>query len=92
MPNTFTPNNDGKNDELFPQSATNSSVAAFMIYNRWGEVMFADKNVPVNDPSRGWDGRYKGRELPPDVFVFVVEVLCSDGTRSVIKGDVALVR
>lgn len=53
IPNTFTPNDDGKNDrfELF----FNSPVPYTMeIFNRWGEMIYSgDENSPF------WDGRNK---------------------------------
>lgn len=92
MANTFTPNNDGRNDFFFPQAHGVYTVKHFMIYSRWGEIVFSADQIPVNEESSGWNGQYKGRDLPPDVFIYVVETACADGTPVVIKGDVALVR
>ena len=92
MANTFTPNNDGNNDYFYPQAFGVNTVQRFMVYNRWGEVMFSATNIPVNIAERGWNGTYKGKDLSPDVFVYVVEALCADGTPVVVKGDIALVR
>ncbi|KAK6025506.1 hypothetical protein OSTOST_08595 [Ostertagia ostertagi] len=92
LANTFTPNNDGQNDYFYPQGLGVNKVNRFMVYNRWGEVVFAASDLPVNVPERGWDGLFHGKELPPDVFVYVVEAICPDGSPVVLKGDVTLVR
>lgn len=92
MANTFTPNNDGRNDYFYPQGLGVNKVNRFMVYSRWGEVVFAASDIPVNVPERGWDGNFHGKELPPDVFVYVVEAVCPDGAPVVLKGDITLVR
>lgn len=92
MANTFTPNNDGRNDYFYPQGLGVNTVNRFMVYSRWGEVVFAANDIPVNVPERGWNGTFHGKELPPDVFVYVVEAVCPDGAPVVLKGDITLVR
>jgi gliding motility-associated-like protein len=46
----------------------------------------------ANDASAGWDGTYKGRQLPPDVFVYMVEVLCDNNQSIIFKGNISLLR
>lgn len=92
MANTFTPNNDGRNDFFYPQGLGVNTVHRFMVYNRWGEVMFAATDVPVNVAERGWNGTFKGQELAPDVFMYAIEAVCPDGTPIVVRGDITLVR
>jgi len=43
IPNIFTPNNDGKNDELIIENLMNGSVVS--IYNRWGKEVFYSNNT-----------------------------------------------
>jgi gliding motility-associated-like protein len=92
MANTFTPNNDGRNDYFYPQGLGVNMIHRFMIYNRWGEIVFSATDIPVNTPERGWDGTYHGKEVPPDVFMYVLEAVCPDGTPIVVKGDITVVR
>ncbi len=53
MPNTFTPNGDGLNDE-FSINLNGTVLNSFeiQIYNRWGVLMFSSQNINVS-----WDGR-----------------------------------
>lgn len=92
MPNTFTPNGDGYNDYFYPMGSGIGVVKRFKVMSSWGEVVYADINVPANLPSRGWDGTYKGQQLSPDVFVYMVELGCGDGKTKVVTGDITLIR
>ncbi|MBS1775960.1 MAG: gliding motility-associated C-terminal domain-containing protein [Bacteroidetes bacterium] len=92
MPNTFTPDADGENDFLFPQGKGINTISRFMIYNRWGEIVFQAANFPANDFHFGWNGTVNNVAVKPDVFIYVVEAVCATGERAVIKGDVALIR
>ena len=66
MPTGFTPNGDGKNDVLRPLLFGNVKQYQFMIYNRWGELIFK-----TTDLSKGWDGTYKGQPQDGGVFVWM---------------------
>ncbi|RYY00155.1 MAG: gliding motility-associated C-terminal domain-containing protein, partial [Gammaproteobacteria bacterium] len=70
IPNTFSPNTDGKNDRFYPRGKGLNQIKSLRIYNRWGEVVFTVTNFTANDPSVGWDGTFKGSPLPPDVYVY----------------------
>lgn len=56
------------------------------VYNRWGEVVFSTK-----DPTKCWDGTFKGVSQPIGVFVYQVtaETICGKVYR---KGTVTLIR
>jgi gliding motility-associated-like protein len=88
----FTPNGDGSNDRFYPQGMSNYQVQHFMIYNRWGEVVFSASNIAVNDASAGWDGTFKGDQLKPDVYVYVMDAQCQNGQKVIMRGDITLIR
>lgn len=90
--NTFTPNGDGVNDRLYPQGNGILTVKSFRIYNRWGQLLFEARNIKANNESLGWDGRYKGELLTPDVYVYVVDAVCLNGQDVQQKGDVSIIR
>jgi gliding motility-associated-like protein len=92
LANTFTPNGDGVNDKFYPQGAGDPIVKQLTIVNRWGNVIFDAKDIPINDPAYGWDGTYKLEQLPPDVFVYVLKATCESGQVIEITGDVSIVR
>ena len=96
IPNAFTPSldgpsdgsrfNSGRNDVFFP--VTEGVIAFHMqIYNRWGELLF-----DTVDNSKGWDGYYKGRICPPDVYIYKIDFKFIDGREVMKFGDIALIR
>ena len=67
IPNTFSPNKDGKNDVFYPRGTGLDRVKLLRVFNRWGEVVFEKKDFQVNDPLSGWNGTYKGNNPQADV-------------------------
>jgi gliding motility-associated-like protein len=92
IPNTFTPNGDGKNDIFYPRGGGIFTIKTLRIFSRWGEVMYEKNNFAANDASAGWNGTYKGRVLTPDVYVYTIDVLCENNTVLTLKGNVALLQ
>ena len=90
VPNIFTPNGDGFNDqiEVFLSSTLNDEIYSYRVFNRWGSLVFE-----TTDRSEGWDGTFKGRDMPAGVYIYLVEAPCAiDGGRIVKKGDFVLIR
>jgi gliding motility-associated-like protein len=92
IPNLFSPNNDGMNDVFYPRGVGLKEITSFTIFNRWGEVVFEKNNMALNDESMGWDGTFKGKALPPDVYVYMLDGICETGEKISWKGDISLVR
>ena len=62
------------------------------IFDRWGEQLFEVRNFQPNDPAFGWDGTFKGEDMDPSVFVYMIEIAFVDGRKITYKGDVTLVK
>ena len=92
IPNTFTPNGDGINDRFYVSGKGLGLIKRMAVYNRWGELMYEAYNIHPNDVGPGWDGTFRGEVLPPDVYVYVLDVMCSTGEPFVFRGDISLVR
>ena len=86
IPNAFTPNGDNENDILYVRGS-NIDEVFLTVYNRWGEKMFE-----TNDKNIGWDGTYKGEQLPPDVYGYYMKVICFNGMEYFKKGNITLMR
>jgi gliding motility-associated-like protein len=86
IPNTFTPNGDGVNDQLFVRGIKVESIY-FAVYNRWGEMVFETK-----DKAKGWDGIYKNKPSDVGVFGWYLKAKCFNGIESFKKGNVTLIR
>lgn len=92
IPNTFSPNGDGSNDKFYVRGKGLERVKSFRIFNRWGQIVFEAQNFPVNDPTYGWDGKFKGNKPVPDVYVYQVEVFCDNSQVVHFEGNVALIQ
>jgi gliding motility-associated-like protein len=92
IPNIFTPNGDGVNDgfTLFTDSELN--IDRLMIFDRWGNKVFENRNLPPNDPDLGWNGRFKGELVNPGVYVYSFQITFPDGTEEIIHGDITVNR
>jgi gliding motility-associated-like protein len=92
MPNTFSPNGDGMNEIFYPRGRGINTVRSLKVFTRWGQMIYSRDNFSANDPSAGWDGRFRGNQLPPDVYVYTISLVCDNQTIITLKGDVMLVR
>jgi len=87
VPNTFTPNRDGKNDVLRVRGLTSNSLKIFRVFDRWGNLVFETTDIDT-----GWDGIYKGRPMDAGVFVYYYEAVCTNGLSVTRQGNVTLLR
>ncbi|MBS1667339.1 MAG: PKD domain-containing protein [Bacteroidetes bacterium] len=92
VPNTFSPNGDGVNDWFYVQGKGLSTIQSLRIFDRWGEMVFEKKDFTPNVPEQGWDGNFKGKKAPSDVYVYTLEVVCENSQVVKYNGNVALVR
>ncbi|MFD1553626.1 hypothetical protein DNU06_16250 [Putridiphycobacter roseus] len=86
VPSAFTPDSDNVNDQVFVRGY-NIEEMNFMIFDRWGEVVFETQNQ-----NEGWDGIFRGKPLDPDVYVYHLQVKCVDGQENLIKGNITLIK
>jgi gliding motility-associated-like protein len=87
MPNSFTPNGDGKNDVFRIPPGTSIHLTQFSIYNAWGTRIFN-----TTDINKGWDGTYKGFLQDAGVYIFTVSSTNYQGQPIHLKGTVVLIR
>lgn len=92
VPNTFSPNGDGMNDRFYPRGTGVFTIKSFKIFNRWGQQIFHNANFNANDSNAGWDGTINGQSVTPDVFVYVMEVVCENNVILTYKGDITLIK
>lgn len=93
IPNVFTPNGDGLNDSF---TAFNIKAALeidrMLIFNRWGELIYKESNIPLGDLSKGWDGTFKGTRVNPGVYVYLFEIRFLDNEIIPFAGDITVLR
>ena len=86
IPNTFTPNGDGKND-ILKAYGNYLQKLNLKIFNQWGEKVFE-----TSDVTGGWDGNYKGSQAAVGVYVYVASATMPDGRVISKKGTINLIR
>lgn len=86
IPNAFTPNDDGINDVW---KVAYRSLLSFSctIFDRYGTQIYH-----FTDPSKGWDGRYKGKLVKPGVYFYVIEAKGADGRSYKKGGDINIIK
>jgi gliding motility-associated-like protein len=93
IPDVFSPNGDGINDHFSLFAAPGSgTIQSLQIFDRWGNQLFERRNIPINAPTAGWDGRSNGDLLPPGVYVYSFQFLNSEGEVQHFKGSITLVQ
>jgi gliding motility-associated-like protein len=82
VPNVFTPNNDGRNDDFVPYYTTggivhngvgNMSSYSIQIYDRWGKQVYNS-----NDPTKYWNGTLNNTQylVPDGVYYYIIKATC----------------
>jgi gliding motility-associated-like protein len=92
LPNAFTPNNDGRNDIIYPKSTGIYSIVSFVIYNRMGEVVFRNGNFMPNVQSAGWNGMFKGIPAAAGTYVYEISCICNNNNALRFRGNITLIR
>ncbi len=90
MPNAFTPNNDGLNDELIPIGFFEGIGSYhFSVWNRWGDRIFETEDITI-----GWNGQRNnnGEFAPPGMYTFIINFTNNTGKPDVLKGHCTLIR
>ncbi|GEM_PF-452020 len=86
MPNAFTPNGDGLND-IFSIPVGKWNILKFEVYNRYGQLVYRN-----NLDNNGWDGTHNGISCDVGVYYYVISIALPDGTNTLLKGVINLIR
>lgn len=89
VPNTFTPDGNGNNETFGPIiNGDLPEEADFMIFNRWGELIFETNNLNLF-----WDGTYLGNPSAEDVYIWKINYKVPNTNKRETKvGHVTLIR
>jgi gliding motility-associated-like protein len=88
IPNAFTPNGSGLNDEFFVKGE-NIDLFEMQIYDRWGNLVFR-----TDDINEHWKGTMKGSSViaPVDVYVYMINIKDKVGEKHRYIGHVTIVK
>jgi len=87
IPNIFSPNGDGINDEFFIPNTGMLNLTCD-IFNRWGQLLYT-----ITAPNQGWDGiTPNGDKAPEGTYMYILQAQGLDGKTYKQNGTVMLVR
>ncbi len=86
IPNAFSPNGDGTNDQFRVTSVQVETIEWF-VFDRWGKLLYSATSL-----SEAWDGTYKGEAMPIGVYVYYANFNYIGEETQMAKGNLTLVR
>jgi gliding motility-associated-like protein len=94
IPNAFSPNADQHNDRFTVYANTQQvqHIKRFLVFDRWGGLLFQQEYFLPNDETVGWDGTARGQPLDPGIYTYMVEVQLATGRVKLLHGQVLLIR
>jgi gliding motility-associated-like protein len=99
FPNAFTPDPSGPNGGVevnrlhndvfipYPRNGVKAGTYILEIFNRYGEKIYESTDVNI-----GWDGYYRGKLCPQDVYVYKCKCTFENGKIFKEIGNVTLLR
>jgi len=99
IPNAFAASNSSNGGDwrrdpegnriFYPYTENPDAVKEFemLIFNRWGELIFESNSI-----FNGWDGFYRGKASPQEVYVYKISLRWENGQSFEKMGDVTLFR
>jgi gliding motility-associated-like protein len=86
IPNSFTPNADGVNDQFTVYSEQLKRIN-LKIYDQGGQEVYNTSEL-----GQGWNGQFHNRELHQDTYLYRVEAEYTNGYSEVMVGPLTLIR
>ncbi len=95
IPNVFSPNGDGPNDEFRVFACQGvEEITSARIFDRWGNLVYESTDLLHNcdGGTAIWDGRLNAQFMQSGVFVYMIEIKFIDNVSRTYRGDVTLLR
>ena len=87
IPNSFTPNNDGKND-IFLAKGNGITSSEMQVFDRWGGLVFSSYNI-----QDGWDGLdASANRVVAGIYLYHISLYDYNGKLWVYNGEFKLMR
>lgn len=89
LPNAFTPNGDGKNDDFRPNLGPGKTIIDMKVYSRWGNIVYQC----YSNTCTPWNGKdLNGKQADMGVYMYYIKYRCSDGKMYYAHGEINLIR
>lgn len=86
IPNAFSPNGDGVNDEW------KVAYRSLLSFECWIVDRYGNQVAHLTRPDQGWDGKRGGKLAPPGVYYYVITAKGADGKEYKESGDINILR
>ncbi len=83
IPNTFTPNGDGINDNWKIGGISSDNSTTITVFNRNGNVVYQSRGYITP-----WDGQYRGTKLPSGSYYYLIN---TKSKKQILSGTVTIV-
>ena len=87
IPNIFSPNGDGQNDEWNIYTTDNIEIISLKVLDRWGNLVHSSQSNHTK-----WDGRSGSRFVVQGVYIYQLHYTDNFGEKHIQKGDITLIR
>ena len=87
IPNAFTPNGDGINDQFKVEAPMDITNFTLSIFETSGRLIFNTHNI-----NKGWDGTYEGKKSPSGAYLYIITYTDRIGEKHYEKGQIVLYR
>lgn len=87
VPNVFSPNSDGINDTFYPFATCPFESYEFLIFDRWGAMVFKTTN-----PQDRWNGTFNDKACSSDTYLYTMSYQFVSQPINRISGSVSLLR
>lgn len=78
--------NNNKSNIFCPETEENITNYMLRIYNKRGILLFESQEI-----NKGWDGYYKNKLMPIDVYIYESKGTFENGDNFYLKGDITLI-
>ncbi|MFC2107551.1 PKD domain-containing protein, partial [Bacteroidota bacterium] len=81
VPNAFAPESTDPEVKLFMPKGIGLSSYLIQVHDQWGNLVWESDKLDKNgSPAEAWNGTFKGKLLPQDVYLWRVKAVFKDGT------------
>lgn len=79
VPTAFSPTNPAHSVRTFQPKGFNLETCEFSVYDKWGNLLWFSNEVKDGMFVGYWDGRYDGKMMKSDVYIWKMEAKFLDG-------------
>ena len=81
VPNALSPTSQNEQVKIFKPKGIGLKMYICEIFDTWGNILWMSTLLDRDGrPVEGWDGYYKGKLLPQDVYVWRIKAVFRDGS------------